>query len=395
MWVNRRLHHEIHRAVSTRPAIVLTGPRQTGKSSLLQHLLPRHHYVSLDLPSESELAGHDPAEFLRRHPAPVIIDEVQYAPKLFRYLKVFIDRHRDTKGQFVLTGSQKFALMQEVADSLAGRVEILELESLAASEIIDAQGPLPIEEIVYRGGYPELWRDRSLSSYHFYRSYAATYLERDVRNLLQVSSLRDFERFLRACALRSGQILNKADLARDVGISAPTANEWLTVLQTSGHIILLEPYFSNKTKSIIKSPKLYLADTGLLSVMLNLESVDDLRKSPLAGPIWETFVFAELRKREAFRTGRWSIHYWKSGKHEVDFVVDRGAALELYEAKWTEYPDEKTDAAGLLQLSAALGKQTPARRGIVCRTAQPYPLASSGVTVENVGSITRDPSAQS
>lgn len=393
MWVHRRLHHEIHRAVSTRPAIVLTGPRQTGKSSLLQHLLPRHHYVSLDLPTESTLADQDPAEFLRRHPAPLIIDEVQYSPKLFRYLKVAIDRNRDAKGLYVLTGSQKFTLMHEVTDSLAGRVEILELESLAAPEILDAHGPVPVEEIVYRGGYPELWRDRSLASYHFYRSYTATYLERDVRNLLQVSSLRDFERFLRACALRSGQILNKADLARDVGISAPTANEWLSVLQTSGHVVLLEPYFSNKTKSLIKSPKLYLADTGLLSVMLNLESVDDLRKSPHAGAIWETFVFSELRKREAFRTGRWSIHYWKSGKHEVDFVVDRGPALELYEAKWTEYPDENSDAAGLLQLTEALGKPKPARRAIVARAEQSYPLAN-GVTVENYRSLTPAPSAR-
>lgn len=253
----------------------------------------------------------------------------KYSPKLFRHLKVAIDRNRDAKGQYV-----------------------------------------------------------------FYRSYTATYLERDVRNLLQVSSLRDFERFLRACALRSGQILNKADLARDVGISAPTANGWLNVLQTSGHVVLLEPYFSNKTKSLIKSPKLYLADTGLLSVMLNLESVGDLRKSPHAGAILETFVFSELRKREAFRTGRWSIHYWKSGKHEVDFVVDRGPALELYEAKWIEYPDENSDAAGLLQLTEARGKPKPARRAIVARAEQPYPLAN-GVTAENYRSITPAPSTRS
>ena len=210
---------------------------------------------------------------------------------------------------------------------------------MSFAEIQAALPKTEIESAIVRGGFPELYANPDIDSVAFYNSYLATYLERDVRSLTNVGSLRDFERFLRACALRSANLLNKADLARDVGIAPSTANHWLSMLEASGQIVLLEPWFSNRTKSIVKSPKLYLADTGLLCALLNIRSEEALRQSPAVGAVWETFVFAQLRDRErrAGRTG--SLFFWRDRTREVDFVVDTGGRLELFEAKWTELPD--------------------------------------------------------
>ena len=180
-----------------------------------------------------------------------------------------------------------------------------------------------LETAIVRGGFPELYANPDIDAVAFYNSYLATYLERDVRSLANVGSLRDFERFLRACALRSANLLNKADLARDVGIAPSTANQWLSALEASGQIVLLEPWFSNRTKSIVKSPKLYLADTGLLCALLNVRSEDALRQSPAVGAIWETFVFAQLRPRAPCR-GAGSLFFWRDRTREVDFVVEWG-----------------------------------------------------------------------
>ncbi len=203
---------------------MLTGARQTGKTSTFRRLFPQHEFVSLDLPTEAEQAEKEPQSFLRQHPAPVIIDEVQYAPGLFRYLKVVVDASRNRHGQFLLTGSQKFTLMKSVSESLAGRVDIVELETLSLAEIQAALPQTTPENAIVQGGFPELHADPDIDHVTCYNSYLATYLERDVRSLANVGSLRDFERFLRACALRSANLLNKADLARDVGISPSTAN---------------------------------------------------------------------------------------------------------------------------------------------------------------------------
>src|SRR5215469_14873528 len=262
MWIPRDIEPRLQRSARTRPVLVLTGARQTGKTSTLLRLFPEHQFVSLDLPSEAEQAEKEPESFLRRHPAPVIIDEVQYAPGLFRHLKARVDANRSRNGRFLLTGSQKFTLMKSVSESLAGRADIVELETLSLAEIRSALPQTAVETAIVRGGFPELHANPDIDPLAFYNSYIATYLERDVRSLANVGSLREFERFLRACALRSANLLNKADLARDVGIAPSTANHWLSALQASGQVVLLEPWFSNRTKSIVKSPKLYLADSG-------------------------------------------------------------------------------------------------------------------------------------
>ena len=373
MWIPRTVESRLQRSAKTRPVVVLTGARQTGKTSTFLRLFPKHTFVSLDLPNEAEQAEKEPGAFLQRHPPPVLIDEVQYAPGLFRHLKVVVDAHRTRNGQFLLTGSQKFALMKNVSESLAGRADIVELETLSFAEIQAALPHTRIETAVVRGGFPELYANPDIDSAAFYNSYLATYLERDVRSLTNVGSLRDFERFLRACAFRSANLLNKADLARDVGIAPSTANHWLSMLEASGQIVLLEPWFSNRTKSIVKSPKLYLADTGLLCALLNVRSEDALQQSPAVGAIWETFVFAQLRARERREARTGSLFFWRDRTREVDFVVDEGGRLELFEAKWTELPDA-SNTVNLGFVRNVVGKSRIAAGAIICRTPNGFPL---------------------
>src|SRR5574337_24235 len=265
--------------------------------------------------------------------------------------------------------------MKRVSESLAGRADIVELETLSYAEMRAALPRTGVETAIVRGGFPELHANPDIDAVAFYNSYLATYLERDVRSLANVGSLRDFERFLRACALRSANLLNKADLARDVGISPTTANHWLSVLGASGQVVLLEPWFSNRTKSIVKSPKLYLADTGVLCALLNIRSADALRQSPAAGAVWETFVFAQLRHRER-RAGRMgSLFFWRDRTREVDFVAEAGGRLELFEAKWTELP-AASDGVNLEFVRRVAGKSRIAGAAIVCRAPHGFPLAA-------------------
>ena len=374
MWIPRDIEPRLQRSARTRPVVVLTGARQTGKTSTFRRLFPNHAFVSLDLPTEAEQAEKEPQSFLRRHPPPVIIDEVQYAPGLFRYLKGAVDASRARNGQFLLTGSQKFTLMKSVSESLAGRADIAELETLSFSEIRAALPRTALETAIVRGGFPELHANPDIDVMAFYNSYLATYLERDVRSLANVGSLRDFERFLRACALRSANLLNKADLARDVGISPSTANHWLSTLEASGQIVLLEPWYSNRTKSIVKSPKLYLADSGLLCALLNIRTEEALYQAPSTGAIWETFVFQQLRERER-RAGRMgSLFFWRDRTREVDFVVDVGGRLELFEAKWTEVPTA-ADTLNLEFVRNVIGKSRIVAGGVISRTQNSYPLS--------------------
>ncbi len=219
---------------------MLTGARQAGKTTLLKSLFKGYTYVTLDLPSIAALAEEDPSEFLAKYPPPVLIDEVQYAPQLFRHLKVAIDQNREANGQFILTGSQKFVLMREVADRLAGRCGVLDLENLSMGELgpdgnryLGAHAP---GVLLARGFFPQLWKDQEMLSTDFYESYLATYIERDVRKILQIGSVRDFERFMRACAARSGHLLNKSDIAKDVGVTSETVNQWIGVLNASNQV---------------------------------------------------------------------------------------------------------------------------------------------------------------
>ncbi|MAE72386.1 MAG: hypothetical protein CME06_18190 [Gemmatimonadetes bacterium] len=375
MWFKRELRETLARLVDTRPVVVVTGPRQAGKTSLVRRAFPGYRYVSLDLPTLAAQAEDAPAEFLHRHPPPLIVDEVQYAPGLFRHLKREVDARRSRNGQFVLTGSQKFNLLQGVSDSLAGRTAILELEPLSCREILRGKPRVGLDDLLLRGGFPELQAVDGLRADEYFAAYVATYLERDLRSQLNVGNLRDFDRFLRACALRSGQLLNKSELARDIGISPTTANTWLSVLEASNQVVLLEPWFNNATRSMTKGPKLYLADTGLLCFLIDILSVDELHRSPLRGAIWETFVLIELRKRwrRARPAGR--VHFWRDRQGEVDFLLHQGGRFQALEAKWSEHPSPR-DGKGFERLERFLGAAALISRNIVCRTTEPFPIVA-------------------
>jgi len=366
MWIEREFQNYIKRLAGERPALVLTGARQTGKTSLLRHLFPKHGFVSLDLPSIAEEAETQGTSFLARYPAPLIVDEIQYAPGLLRYLKIAIDSNRELRNQFLITGSQKFALLKGVQESLAGRAAIVELEALSLHEI--SQGtPQSATSAMLRGGYPELWVPPSIDHVSFYRSYLASYLERDLKVIINVTQLRDFERFMRACALRSGALLNKSDLGRDVGVSLPTITEWLNALVASGVVVLLEPYFNNVSRSIAKSPKLYFSDTGFLCYLLNLHSETRLSESTAIGHLFETFVFSELRRRLLATQGQWNIYFYRDRGVEVDFLVIKDNVVNLVECKWTESPSDK-DTIGMRKVHAALPKTQFGKSLIVSRS---------------------------
>jgi len=375
MWIPRRIESLLNKRAAQRPVVVVTGARQTGKTSLVRRLFPEYPLVTLDLPSEAEQAEHDPASFLARYPPPLVVDEAQYAPGLFRHIKAYVERDRGLNGQFILTGSQQLPLMRSVSDSLAGRVDILELETLSWAEAATAVPGLTVEAFLVRGGFPELYEKPALDADAFYRSYVATYLERDLRQLLQVGSLRDFERFVRACALRSAQLLNRSDLARDVGIAGSTAAAWLSVLEASGQTVVLEPWFGNRGKSLVKTPKLYLRDTGLCAHLVGIRAPADLTASPLVGPLWETLVFGEIRRMQLNARGGWSLNFWRDRSKEADFLWHRGGRFELADAKWKELPDAG-DAESLRRVAADLPAKSLEHLSVVCRAPNAYPLGT-------------------
>lgn len=342
MWIPRELSDTLADAADSRPAVVLTGCRQAGKTSLLMREFPDCSYVSLDIPMVAEEAEHSGAAFLERHRPPLVIDEVQYAPTLLRHVKADIDRHRADSGRFLITGSQDFSLMEGVTESLAGRSAVLTLHSLSAREYeawtgtkLDRQA---LVEWMLRGGYPEL-HSRELDPERFYGDYLATYLERDVRSILGVRSLRDFDRFMRLCAARTGQLVSFSSLATDLGVSPNTVKSWLSVLDASNIVMLLKPYFENLGKRIVKTPKLYFLDTGLCSYLLGARSPDDLLRSPLLGKIFETHVLGQIVRHLANRGRRRDLYFYRdhSGR-EVDFLIPVAGRFALIECKWAESP---------------------------------------------------------
>lgn len=380
MWFQRLLTPTLLERAASRPAVVVTGARQTGKTSLVRRIFPNHGYVSLDLPSAAAQAENDPRAFLARYPAPLIVDEIQYAPGLLRHLKREIDGNRGENGRYILTGSQPFQLMSGVSESLAGRAAILTLGGLSFSEIRALQPDSSIDSFILRGGYPELHEKPGLDAYGFFESYVATYLERDLRSMLQVGSLRDFERFLRACALRTSQMVNRAELARDVGIAPSTAGEWLSVLERSGIIAFLEPWFSNRTKTLVKTPKLHFCDSGLCAFLMGMQTLGDLYSSPLNGALWETTIFSELRRLLSVRGG-WQLHYWRDRSKEADFLLHKAGNFHLADAKWSENP---SNPGKLAQVKDELDPVL--RAAIICRTADSFPL-SKGIEALSLDSL--------
>jgi len=351
----RTLTKTLRRALKTFPAVVVTGPRQSGKTTLLKSLLKSTHgYVNLEDPDTRIRAKEDPRGFLNQFSSKVIIDEIQYVPELLPYIKSKIDDRR-RPGQWILTGSQNFTLMRGVSESLAGRVAVLSLLPFSCAERIkngeqtlDSRGllklisgereiiksKLKISTLVLRGNYPEIASRHAVDKDIWCGSYISTYLERDVRNLSQVGDLAQFERFLRLCATRTGRILNISELAREIGISVPTAKRWLSMLETGYQVFLLYPYYRNIGKRLIKSPKLYFTDTALVCYLLGLKDEKTLINSPHFPHIFETMVVIDFWKRYLHFGELPSMFFMKTRDGlEVDLVLEMDLKLHLFEIK--------------------------------------------------------------
>ncbi len=367
MWIKREIEGLLREISTQRPALILTGCRQAGKTSLLKRVFPDYNYLSLDVPAVAEEAEESGQGLLQRHKNPLIIDEVQYAPRLFRYIKNEIDKDRDKNGLYFITGSQKFSLMEKVSESLAGRIAVIECFPLSAIEFerwkkTPVEGDLLID-LIYKGGYPEL-HAKNLDPERFYSDYLATYLERDVRQVLNVKNLRDFDKFMRLAAVRTGQQLSLSSFASDIGISPNTVKNWLSVLEASNIIYLLEPYYKNIGKRLVKTPKLYFLDTGLAAFLSGIRSPQDLKNSSLLGAFFETHVLGQIIKFHANRGKQAAIYYFRDHfGHEVDFVIPVGEKLKLFECKWSENPSSKV--GGFQEVERLIGDENIVSQSII------------------------------
>ena len=338
--IPRHLTATLVRANAQYPVLTLTGPRQSGKTTLLRSAFPNHQYVSLEAPDERGFALADPRGFLARFAAPVILDEAQYAPDLFSYIQVLADE-RGAAGQFILSGSQNFLLMRQITQSLAGRAyvshllpfSIAELQGLPAAglddqlgEVSEASAKAAVEgdwvDVAARGFYPPV-HDRDLETFEWSSVYFQTYLQRDVRTLTQVGDLEAFQRFVLLCAGRAGQLLNLSSLGNDCGISHDTARRWLSVLEASFVVFRLPPHHQRFNKRLTKSPKLYFVDTGLLCYLLQIESAKELASHAMRGAVFENLVIADLMKRGRHAGGEHRLAFWRDHRgNEIDLVAD-------------------------------------------------------------------------
>jgi len=330
--IKRTAEHTLRLLAKEFPVAVVTGPRQSGKSTLVQSTFPGKPYITFDEIDILESARTDPRGFLGRFPKGAIVDEAQKLPELFSYLKARVDRSR-TPGEFILTGSQQFGLMSHVSESLAGRAGFIQLLPFSLKELSAAKKLPPLDKLLFQGMYPPLY-DRAMTARHWHAAYVTTYLERDVRAMIHIRELSTFQRFLRMCAARAGQLLNISALANDCGISTPTARNWISVLEASYIIFLLQPHFANFGKRLVKSPKLYFHDAGLAAWLLNIQDPAHLSIHPSRGALFENLVIAELLKQRFNRGLASNLYFWRDNLgDEIDVLIDHGATLIPVEIK--------------------------------------------------------------
>ena len=349
MLIERNIIETIHNFREWFPIVYLGGPRQSGKTTLLKHLLPNLPYVSLEDADARFRAEEDPRRFLNMFPDGAILDEVQRVPLLFNYLQGMVDS--DKNRRFVLSGSQNFLLMESITQSLAGRVGILNLLPLSISEI-EKKYPKPsLEEFAWQGGYPSIFGDRPVPPEFFFDSYIQTYLERDVRLLKNVGDISQFGKFMRLCAGRIGQPLNLTTLATDTGVSPNTIKAWISVLEASYLIFKLPPYFENFNKRLIKTPKIYFFDTGLLCNLLGIVSAKQLETHHYFGNIIENAIIVELYKKRTNAGKRPKFWYWQDQKNnEIDLIIEENGQLTSIEIKSSQtYNSRLTNGLRLWQ----------------------------------------------
>ncbi|MCG7851286.1 MAG: ATP-binding protein [Methanosarcinaceae archaeon] len=357
-YIKRSLETVLKKAVSEFPAVVLTGPRQSGKTTLLKVLFgEKYGYVSLEPPDVRAAAMEDPRSFLEMYTPPVIFDEVQYAPDLLPYVKERIDAHRDRPGQYLLTGSQNLLLVEKITESLAGRTAMLRLLPLSRREAegnpiarlpwepgksLSARAKASYQDIwkdFLRGNYPELVANPGRDINLWHAGYVQTYLERDVRMLRQVGSLSQFQSFIRALAARTAQLLSLTDLAGDLGVAVNTVKAWLSVLEATYQVIVLRPYFANVGKRLVKTPKVYFTDVGTLCYLTGLKDPEHAASGPMGGPIMETAVLSEIVKTLTHRGQDPQIYFWRTSTGtEVDIVIETGNKLVPIEVKLSATP---------------------------------------------------------
>jgi uncharacterized protein len=355
-YLHRTLESCIRSAARSFPAVVLTGPRRAGKTWLLRHLFPLASYSLFEDPDIVARFRHDPQGFLDGVRPPAILDEIQNVPEVFNYVRSRIDQAPRRTGQWFLTGSQEVGLMSNVSESMAGRAAVLQLWPMSVRETPKVS--------VLRGGYPEvLARPRAAALW--FSSYLQTYLERDVRAISTVQDLVAFRRFLGIVASRHGQVLNKSDLAAPLGMSVPSVGRWLAILEATAQILIVPPYFENVGKRLIKSPKIYLADSGLACHLLGIETEAELAKSPFLGVLFEGFLAAEIVKAQVNAGRRRDLYYFRDQQGlEVDFVVPaRGGGVRLVEAKASA--TVTPGMAAPMQRLAAAWKMRPGARAAV------------------------------
>lgn len=315
------------------PIVAITGPRQSGKTTLAKATFAEKRYISLEDPDERLFATEDPRGFLARFPDGAILDEAQHCPELFSYLQTLVDNKRQM-GQFVLTGSQQFGLMSNISQTLAGRVGLVQVLPFSLSELQQFGMTIDkLDEMLYRGLYPPLY-DRELNPAQWFSNYVMTYVERDVRQLIEVQNLSLFQRFLKMCAARTGQLLNLSSLANDCGISHTTARKWLSVLEAGYIIYLLQPHHQNFGKRLVKTPKLYFHDTGLAAFLLGIRDPEHLSIHASRGELFENFVISELIKKR-FNAGLSSnLYFWRNNiGDEIDVIIEQGNKLQAIEIK--------------------------------------------------------------
>lgn len=315
------------------PILSITGPRQSGKTTLARMLRPDYRYVSLESLSEREFARHDPKGFLETYQNGVILDEVQYVPELFSYLQVLTDA-RQRNGEYILTGSQNFLLLEQITQSLAGRVAVFNLLPFSWAELSGTpHAPLSWEDYLVGGSYPRRVV-QGIEPAFFYDSYLQTYVERDVRQVKNILNLGLFQRFIQLLAGRVGQLFNQSSLAVELGVDNKTVNAWLGVLETSFIAYRLPPYYQNFSKRIVKTPKVYFYDTGLAAYLLGIRSVEDLTVHFARGALFENLIINELTKNWLNRGHRPPFYFWSDqSNHEIDLLIDRGARLTAVEIK--------------------------------------------------------------
>ena len=346
------------------PILAITGPRQSGKTTLARSAFPDQPYVSLEDPDTRAFAEEDPRGFLARYPAGAILDEAQRCPVLFSYLQTRVDTHQ-RMGQFVLTGSQQFGLLSNITQTLAGRVGLIQLLPFALQELLDFHGKASgsLDDLLWRGLYPPL-HDRNLAPEQWFANYVMTYVERDVRQIIEMQNLSLFQRFLKMCAARCGQLLNMSSLANDCGVSHKTIGAWLSVLEAGYIVFLLRPHHQNFGKRLVKTPKLYFHDTGLAAHLMGIRDSAHLSIHSARGALFENFVISELQKRRYNQGLASNLYFWRNNTgEEVDVLIEHGDKLMPVEIKsgqtftsdflaglnkWARYAGEKALPAHLV-----------------------------------------------